>query len=178
VVTGKFIVSTFDMVLLLFLVDFVTLSLATDRAKGSPKPTTWNIDHLVKAGFPLGIASVLEALGLLWLGWGRLHLAEDIQVLHTFSFGILFYFGMFTVLAVRERGAFWTSRPSGPLLAAILADMALTAVLMTRGMPGLSPIPWTDVFFIVFYAFAFGLLVNDFLKVSLLSRTSTRVSGV
>lgn len=170
VVTGQFIVSTFDMVLLLFLVDFVTLSLATDRAKGSPKPTTWNIDHLVKGGFPLGVVSVLEALGLLGLSWDRFHLGQDIQALHTFSFGVLFYFGMFTVLAVRERGPFWTSRPSGPLLAAILADMAITAVLMTIGMPGLSPLPWTAVLFIVAYGLVFGLFLNDFLKVSLLAQ--------
>ena len=46
--TGLFVVDAFQVVLLLFLVDFVTISLATDNVRPSEKPETWNITPLLK----------------------------------------------------------------------------------------------------------------------------------
>ena len=46
--TGLFVVGAFQVVLLLFLVDFVTISLSTDNVTPSEKPETWNIRPLVK----------------------------------------------------------------------------------------------------------------------------------
>lgn len=162
--TGQFIVSSFDMVLLLFLVDFVTLTLSTDHAKGSKKPAQWNIRYLVGAGALLGIFSVAEGLGLLWLGWRWFGLGDHPDLRDTFGFETLFYFGMFTVLVVRERGPFWSSRPSWFLMAAIGLDMVLVGFFATLGMPGLAAIPAQATFLILAYSFIFALGINDFLK--------------
>ncbi len=166
-VTGRFIVSTFDMVLLLFLVDFVTLSLATDRAKGSLKPARWEVDKLVQAGLGIGLFSILEAFGLLWAGWHWFGLgAHDAQA-HTFGFEILFYFGMFTVLVVREKGPFWSSRPSWPLMTAVGVDLLLAGVLATAGIPGLARVPLGATLMVAGAALVFGLFVNDRIKLLL-----------
>ena len=52
--TGQFIVSVFDVVLLLFVIDFVTLSISTDNVRGSLKPDTWDISGLVTSSLVLG----------------------------------------------------------------------------------------------------------------------------
>ncbi|MHB1591713.1 MAG: hypothetical protein ACYCTW_09305 [Sulfuricella sp.] len=43
VVTGKFVVSAFAMLLLVFVLDFATIAMATDHVRTSNKPETWNI---------------------------------------------------------------------------------------------------------------------------------------
>jgi hypothetical protein len=43
VVTGKFVVSAFAMLLLVFMTDFAKIALATDHVRLSKKPETWNI---------------------------------------------------------------------------------------------------------------------------------------
>ncbi len=47
-------VSALDVTLFLFLIDFVTISLSTDNAKGSPTPEKWDVPKLVKLGIGLG----------------------------------------------------------------------------------------------------------------------------
>ena len=163
-VTGRFVVSTFDMVLLLFLVDFVTLALATDRALGSAGPSRWDVNRLALAGARLGLLCVVESLGLLWLGWRIFGLGGDQGRLDSFGFEVLFYFGLATVLVVRERGAFWSSRPSPPLAVALAVDAVLVAALVGRGMPGLAPLPWQATALVLGFVGVFGLFLNDFLK--------------
>ena len=46
VVTGKFVVSAFAMLLLVFMTDFAKVALATDHVRWSRKPETWNIGGL------------------------------------------------------------------------------------------------------------------------------------
>ncbi len=168
--TGQYIVSAFDVVLLLFVIDFVTLSLSTDNVRWSKKPDTWNITGLVKVAMFLGVLTVIESLGLLYAGTHFFGLSKDLGALHTFTFAILFYSGMFTIFVVRERGHFWNSRPSGMLSFSIFADMAAVALLVTIGMPGLKAIPIAETLSVVAYSFIFSLLINDSLKYAILKR--------
>lgn len=166
--TGRFIVSAFDVVLLLFVIDFVTLSISTDNARWSKVPDTWNITGLIKSSIVLGILVVLESLGILYIGMGPLGIAKDYELLKTFSFSILFYFGMMTVFVVRERGHFWKSFPSKPLFYITIIDMIAVALLVTFGFPGLKPIPITDTLIVIGMAAFFSFVVNDFVKYFLL----------
>ena len=75
VVTGKFVVSAFAMLLLTFMTDFAKISLATDHVRPSKKPETWNIGGFVTVSVVLGVAMVAETLFLLWIGWTRFGLA-------------------------------------------------------------------------------------------------------
>ena len=138
--TGQFIVSAFDVILLLFVIDFVTLSISTDNARGSLKPDTWDISNLVKSSVILGVLVVLESLAILYIGLGPLGLAKDPGSINTFSFVILFYFGMLSVFVVRERGHFWQSFPSRSLFTITVIDMIAVAFLVTFGIPGLKPV--------------------------------------
>lgn len=76
--------------------------------------------------------------------------------------------GMLTIFVVRERGPFWASTPSRTLLLAIVADIALAVLISWHGMPGLYPLPLTDILSLLAMAFLFNLLVNDSVKMLVL----------
>jgi plasma-membrane proton-efflux P-type ATPase len=165
VVTGKFVVSAFAMLLLTFMTDFAKIALATDHVRSSRKPETWNIGGFITVSVVLGVAMVAETLLLLRIGWSHFGLATNNNALYTFSFLMLLYFAVFSVASARERRAFWSTMPSKSLMAALLAD-ALTGTILTRvGLPGLMPLPWPQTLLIFGYAMVSCLLVNDAVKV-------------
>ena len=165
--TGLFVVGAFQVVLLLFLVDFVTISLSTDNVTPSEKPETWKIAPLIKGAALLGVATVIESLGLLYLGLNYLGLSNT-GILNTFSFDMLLFGGLFTIFVVRERSHFWKSKPSRPLLTAIAADIVISSLISIIGIPGLAPIPPFYVGIALGWFFVFALLLNDQLKTHLL----------
>ena len=167
--TGLFVVNAFQVVLLLFLVDFVTISLATDNAIPSEKPETWNIASLLKASIILGVFIVAESFGLLYLGLTYLNLSNTSQ-LNTFVFDILLFGGLFTIFVVRERDNFWKSKPSKPLLIAIVVDIIVSSLLSVIGIPGLAPIPILHVIIVLGWFFVFGILLNDQIKKKVISK--------
>jgi hypothetical protein len=90
------------------------------------------------------------------------------NALHTFSFLLLLYFAVFSVLSARERRPFWSTMPSKALIAALAAE-AVTGTILTRvGLPGLMPLPWREMFAIFAYACVSCLFVNDGVKVLLI----------
>jgi H+-transporting ATPase len=170
IITGKYIVSAFDIILLLFVIDFVTLSLSTDNVRWSKKPETWNIRGPVKVAIIVGIFVVVESLGALYLGNRLFKIFNDNSTLQTYSFAVLFYSEMFTIFIVRERGHFFNSFPSKTLMLSIIIDMIVIAVLVTVGFPGLKPIPVIYTVFVFIYSFAFSLIINDFIKYAILKK--------
>jgi H+-transporting ATPase len=165
VLTGKFVVSVFAMLLLTFMTDFAKIALATDHVRPSRKPETWNIGGFITVSAVLGVAMVAEALLILWIGWSRFGLATSDSALYTFSFLTLLYFAVFSVVSARERRAFWSTMPSKALIAALVAD-ALTGTILTRvGLPGLMPLPWSQTLVILACAMVSCLVVNDAVKV-------------
>ncbi|MHB8055825.1 MAG: plasma-membrane proton-efflux P-type ATPase [Candidatus Aminicenantales bacterium] len=170
IVTGKFVVSAFAMLLLVFMTDFAKISLATDNVHPSKKPETWKIGGFIAVSAALGIAMAAEALLFLSFGWTRFGLAADDNGLYTFSFLTLLYFAAFSILSARERRWFWASRPSKTLLAAVAAEVVMGTVLALIGLPGLKPLPWWQMLAIFAYAMFFCLVVNDGVKVAMLKR--------
>ena len=168
--TGKYIVETFDIVMLLFLLDFVTISLSTDNVRWSNEPDTWDVTNLVKVGLVLGISKVVASFGLLHIGLNYLGLSDKLPQLHTFVLDLLLFSGLFTIFVVRERGFFWKSMPSKPLLVAILGDTLLVCAISVVGVPGLVPISVSNVIIALAYSFVFFLLVIDLIKVALVQR--------
>jgi magnesium-transporting ATPase (P-type) len=168
VVTGKFVVSAFAMLLLTFMTDFAKIALATDHVRSSKKPETWNIGGFVAVSVVLGVAMVAEALLVLWLGWSRLGLATNDSALYTFSFLLLLYFAAFSVVSARERHWFWATTPSRTLAAALVADVLIGTALTRVGLPGLAPLPWMQTLAIFAAAMVACLVVNDALKVAMI----------
>lgn len=163
-ITKKFIVSAFDVVLLLFVVDFVTLSISTDNARWSREPDTWDVSGIIKSSMVLGVLVVLESLAILYVGLEYLGIKGDYNLIRTYSFSILFYFGMFTVFIVRERGHFWDSMPSKSLIYIVLADIILVTALVTFGIPNVKPLPITVTLCVIVLSSIFSFVINDFVK--------------
>ena len=171
VVTGKFVVSAFAMLLLVFVMDFATIALATDRVRPSRNPETWAIGGFIKVSVVLGLAMVAETLLLLWIGWSRFGLATDSNALDTFSFLTLLYFCVFSIVSVRERRWFWATMPSTTFLAALMAGALVGTGLTFVGLPGLSPLPWSQTLVVIAYAMFSCLVVNDAVKIALIKRS-------
>ncbi|MCX6649047.1 MAG: plasma-membrane proton-efflux P-type ATPase [Candidatus Bathyarchaeota archaeon] len=167
ILTGQFVVSTFNMILLLFLSDYVTLSISTDKVRPSPIPERWNSNALVKLGVLYASLIVAESLGALYIGMNWFALGGDLPRLQTFVFVWLTISGYYTVLSIRERRHFWDSRPSLWLALALVINSAIVYIISTIGLPGLAPITPAMYLFILAYGFVTCLLINDFVKVPL-----------
>ena len=177
VVTGKFVVSAFAMLLLVFMTDFAKIALATDHVRPSKKPETWNIGGFITVSVVLGVAMLAEALFLLWIGWSRFGLATNNDALYTFSFLTLLYLAVFSIVSARERRWFWATMPSKILLAALMVDALAGTVLTYVGLPGLMPLPWRQTLSVFGYAMVSCLVVNDALKVAMIKwRVPTAVA--
>jgi plasma-membrane proton-efflux P-type ATPase len=168
VVTGKFVVSAFAMLLLVFMTDFAKISLATDNVRSSKEPETWNIGGFITVSVVLGVAMVAETLLCLWFGWSHFGLATNNEARYTFSFLLLLYFAVFSVVSARERHWFWATRPSKTVMGALAADTLTGTVLTFVGLPGLLPLPWWQTLAIFVYALVACLGVNDALKVAMI----------
>ncbi|MHB1077639.1 plasma-membrane proton-efflux P-type ATPase [Thiobacillus sp.] len=168
VATGKFVVSAFAMLLLVFMTDFAKIALATDHVRPSNQPEAWNIGGFITVSVVLGVAMVAESLFLLWIGWTRFGLASNDHALHTFSFLTLLYMAVFSIVSARERRGFWTTLPSKPLMMALVAVALIGTVLTRVGLPGLMPLPWGQSLAIFAYAMVACLAVNDSVKVAMI----------
>ncbi|MGE5318811.1 MAG: plasma-membrane proton-efflux P-type ATPase [Hyphomicrobiaceae bacterium] len=175
VVTGKFVVSAFAMLLLAFMTDFAKISLATDTVQPSRNPETWNIGGFIEVSVVLGVAMVMETLLGLYIGWSRFGLAANVSTLYTFSFLMLLYFAAFSIVSARERRWFWTTMPSTILLAALAADVLIGTLLTFAGLPDLTPLPWWQMLAVFVYAMFSCLVVNDAVKVAMIR---WRIPGV
>jgi H+-transporting ATPase len=163
--TGKFVMSAFAMLLLVFITDFAKISLATDRVRPSRNPETWNIGPLITVSVVMGALMVAEALLVLWSGWSRGGLAANDNALYTFSLLTLLYFAAFSIVSARERRWFWRTMPSKAVAAAVVAE-SLVGTLLTRvGLPGLLPLPWPQTLAIFACAMVSCLVINDAVKV-------------
>lgn len=167
-VTGKFVISAFAMLLLTFMTDFAKIALATDYVHPSSNPETWEISGFITVSVILGIAMLVESLALLWAGWVHFGLAVNDNALYTFSFLILLYMAAFSIVSARERRWFWKTMPSKTLVAALTADVLAGTALTFVGLPGLMPLPWWQTLVIFVYAMVSCLIINDILKVVLI----------
>ena len=165
--TNKFVVSAFTMLLLTFMTDFAKIAIATDRVRPSRRPETWKIGRLVAVSVALGVCMVAEALALLGVAWRFFGLDVHEEALSTFSFLLLLYLAVFSIVSVRERRWFWSTKPSTPLIAALIAEVLVGTALSYAGLPGLAPLPWWQTLVVLGYAMFACLVLNDTVKVML-----------
>ncbi len=164
--TGQFIVGAFDMILLLFIVDFVTLTLSTDTVSWSKTPESWEIKPLIKKGGILGVLNILEAL--LWLFIGKQYFGiKGIAELHSFGFAILFFTSISNIILIRTPARFYKQPIGKVLLYAIIADVVFVLIILTAGLPGFGLLPMWVTGSSLLYFLICGLLANDSLKTSL-----------
>ncbi len=131
VITRHFVTTPLLIVLLLLANDFVTMSLAVDHARPSPRPERWRVGALVSASLALAVVVLAESFLDLWLARGVFHLSW--AQTQTLIFLMLVFSGQATVYVVRERDHFWRSRPVRWLAVATTADVIVVSALAVSG---------------------------------------------
>jgi len=91
-------------------------------------------------------------------------------MLQTFTFQTFLFFALTSLLSVRERRAFWRSRPSGVLAASLIAAATIGVLIGLHGVAELSPLPPAVSAFVFAYAAVCSLGVNDVVKSLLCAR--------
>jgi len=175
-VLGKFIITASAMLIMIFMTDFVKISLSTDNVKWSEKPAKWNITNLAKIGIVIGLIMALEAFGLLYIGLKYFNLNADNRALSTFCFEILLFLALLSIFVVREKNHFWHSVPSKTLLFLIVCDMILGIFFTTFGLLGFKAIPFIQTIVVFVYTGAFSFIINDLIKVSLFKKWTVEMA--
>ncbi|MHB8586092.1 MAG: plasma-membrane proton-efflux P-type ATPase [Thermoplasmatota archaeon] len=170
--TGALAISAFGMILLLFMTDFVKVSLATDRVEDAPKPRGWNIKRWIVVGSVVGAAMLVESLALFIEGPRFLAFGASTAAMHAFAFQILLFFALFSIVSIRERRAFWASVPGKALGIALAADAALGLVMGYVGLADMGPLPPSALAFVFVAAGVVSLGINDPLKRLMVRRTA------
>lgn len=137
--------------------------------------------RLVAIGSVIGVVLAGVGIGLIFLGLAYFGAPPTIldapslipygfslKGIQSFTFVMLFYFGMGTLLSVRERKFFWNSAPSWQLLVAIGVDSVVVFIISTAGIP---PFDFQPLFYGWVLVAILGALVtsvfNDFIKVAM-----------
>ncbi|MFP3164669.1 MAG: plasma-membrane proton-efflux P-type ATPase [Acidianus sp.] len=157
-----FVTTPFDVILLLFANDFVTMSIATDNVRYSQKPERLDAGKIVKASLILASLVVAESFFSLWLA---LYLRMSINEIHTFIFDMLVFTGQFTVYMVRERRSMWSSRPSNFLLISSIFDIIFISTISVLGIL-VYPIPLQYVLLILGVSFGFTVIFDRIKNIS------------
>jgi H+-transporting ATPase len=168
--TGNYVISALHMILLLFLTDFVTLSISTDNVRYSEHPDTWNIAGLIKVALFLGILVIAELMFLLNIVASYFGLFENIRQLQTFTFQMLIYVELLDLLILRERRHFWNSGPSRFLLVTITVDLAIVFMIAVFGLPGIVPISPTIALTVAGLSGLIVFFINDPIKAVLIRK--------
>ena len=158
------------MVLFLFLNDFLTMSLSTDRMQYSRRPNRWNTRGILLAATVLAACKLVFSLGIFLYGYHVLRL--DMPHLQTLMFATLILSSQAGVYLLRERGHFWESQPSLFVIGSSLSGLGVTAILALGGilMPALS----TSFFLGVAAAGIVYFACLDWFKVWLFGRLNLR----
>ena len=164
----SFVVTPLLVLLLLFANDFVTMSLAEDNVRPSPKPDRWDIRTLVLSSLVVAFAWLIYIFAV--YGVGR-SLGLPRASVQTLDFLGLVFSGLANVFLVRERGHLWGSIPGRFLLWASLADILVISGLAVMGWL-MAPLPIV-VIACLLLATVFYTLILDQIKVPLLRRLTS-----
>ena len=150
------------IVLLALLNDGAILSIAYDRVRYSDAPEKWNMRDVLGVATVLGLVGVVASFGLFYIGERVLDLSRDtIQSLMYLKLSVA---GHMTIFVTRTRKAFWSIRPAGILLGAVVATQLVATLLAVYGIL-MPPLGWRLALLVWGYAIAW-FLVNDRVKLA------------
>jgi len=162
-ITGYFLIGAFEMLLFVFLFDFVTIALATDNVRYLGTPSKWEVFKLVRGAVAVGLLILCEQFAFLAIAVNVFELDYSTTI-STISFQLLFYFAILTTFSVRERTHFWVSRPGTPLLVALIVEVVGVVIVCTTGVPGLNKLVWWQNFACLGYCVVLVFTLNDLVK--------------
>jgi H+-transporting ATPase len=129
--TGQAVLTPAHMVLLMITNDFLAMSLASDRAQAGAQPCRWDVHGMTVTAVMLGLVKLAFSVALLMVGRQRFGLSG--ATLQSFAFVTLVFGNQATLFALRERRAFWQSRPGAWVLASSAGDMLFVLALLASG---------------------------------------------
>jgi H+-transporting ATPase len=171
--THSLMLSITGTVLLLFLGDFVSMSISTDNVRSSLKPDTFDVSRLFGVSGSLGVLMTVESAIFAVAGLSYFGLIGNVERIYTFGFTYLNLSGVFTLMIVRERNHFWKSRPSKMLGITVLAEVLLVIAISVIGVLELAPLGYLPVLAILGYTLLVTFLINDPIKVYLIRKFKT-----
>ncbi|MEM1587027.1 MAG: hypothetical protein QXX99_06300 [Candidatus Bathyarchaeia archaeon] len=150
------------MILMLFLYDFVTLSISIDVLKPGRRPEKWDVRKLTLISTMLGIVKLAEL-------FIALHIAKLINLsypqLQSFMFYILLLSGLLNIVNFRETRAFWGSKPSKYMLLVIIVDSVAATMLVWIGII-IPSLPSHVIALALIYIIMITLLATDAAKIA------------
>ncbi len=149
------------IVMLALLNDGAILSIAYDNVQYKSAPEAWNMRLVLGVSTVLGVAGVIAAFGLFYLGERVFHL--DRAHIQTLMYLKLSVAGHLTIFLTRTRGPFWSIRPARILWMAVLGTQAVATCIAIFGLGLVTPLGWNWALLVWGYALAWAL-VNDRIK--------------
>jgi H+-transporting ATPase len=168
--THSLMLSITGTVLLLFLGDFVSMSISTDNVRSSLKPDKFDMRRLFGVSGTLGVLMIIESAIFTVPALTYFGLLGNIEKIYTFGFAYLNLSGVFTLMIVRERKHFWNSKPSRFLSVTVLAEVFFVIAISIFGILELAPLGYVPVLAILGYALLTTFLINDPIKVVLMRK--------
>jgi len=148
------------IVLLALLNDLPIMTIALDNVKYSDRPERWTMPVVFGVAASLGLMGVVASFGIFYIGMEYFHLSKE--MLQSFIYLKLSVAGHMTLFVARTRGTFWSTRPSLPLLLAVLATQITATLIVVYGIV-LPPIGWRLSLFVWGYSLSW-FIFNDIVK--------------
>ncbi|MCW3994616.1 MAG: plasma-membrane proton-efflux P-type ATPase [Candidatus Bathyarchaeota archaeon] len=171
--THSLMLSITGTVLLLFLGDFVSMSISTDNVSSSKKPDTFDMRRLFGVSGSLGVLMTIESAIFTVFALSYFGLIGNVEKIYTFGFAYLNLAGVSALMIVRERDHFWKSKPSRFLSITVLAEVLFVIAISIFGVLELAPLGFIPVLAILGYALLTTFLINDPIKVYLMRKFKT-----
>jgi H+-transporting ATPase len=175
--THSFMLSIMGTVLMLFLGDFVSMSISTDNVKSSMKPDKFDVSRMFTIGGSLGMLSTIEGAVLTLACLSYFGLSGNVDKIYTFGFAYLNIAGISTLLIVRERNRFWKTRPSNFFMATVFLEILFVTLIAIFGFLELAPIGILPTLAILVYSFLVSFFINDPVKVYLTDKFKSSKSS-
>lgn len=176
ILSKEFVVATVDMVLILFLIDFVVLALSVDKVSWSKQPANWNIKPLTQKGVIIGLLLFIECTAWYYFAKDFFNLTDP-NVHHSLGFACLFFSSAISILIIRTSKRFYQEPISKTLLGVIVADIAIVCCLLYWGLHDFANLSPSIIAATVAYFLAVNFLINDTIKV-LMNKYSEKLSSV
>ena len=122
------------IILLALLDDIPIMCIAYDNTRIDPKPVRWNMPRVITIASTLGVLSVVQTFGVLWLGVHKLGLSSDPTLLQSMLFLQLVVAGHLLLLLARTSKPFFIPPfPSWQLLGAVILTQIVAMALCGFG---------------------------------------------
>ncbi|MGB9749966.1 MAG: plasma-membrane proton-efflux P-type ATPase [Caldisericia bacterium] len=158
---GKPIITPVAMILILFLYDFVTMSIATDNVVPSKKPEKWNIKKLLLMSLIFGSLKIFELFLAVFLI--KKYFNVSYSEFQTLMFYLLLVSGLLNILNFREERFFFSSIPSKSIIFSIIGDIIIATLLSTFGI-FISKVNFILLMITLLYAILITLIFTDLIK--------------